>query len=246
MRRSGESIQLRQLTDLVTAAFTLCLLDRSLTNHSFDKIVRRAHRRAYKNAVKLVAKKGIGADNDETGHVVYHWQRSPGYLDKNGKPVPIPARGPAPSVEALFKQLGIQKNFETALLHLRKFRQVRVTKAGLYYPKSEATIYPRLTPEVIEMLTQTMNRLVETVLKNTSPRRKGSLPLVERRAFVPDLPLTELPEFKRFVREQAGGLVETVNEWLEGKRGRSPRKPNSPGRVAAGLHTFAFFEDGRK
>jgi len=234
------------MTHLFTAVFTLCLLDRSLTKPALGRIIREAHERAQRNAEKFSPKQRARVDHDAIGHVVYHWQRSPAYLDKDGKPIPIPALGPAPSVEALFKQLKIARKFRTALPHLREFRQVRVTKKGLYQPRSEATIYPKLTPEVVELLTLTMNRLVATVLKNTSPRRKNSMPLVERVAFVPDLPLAQLPEFKRFVREQAAGMVETVNEWLESRRGRSARKPDAPGRATAGLHAFAFVENKKR
>lgn len=246
MKQSRKSTQHKQLTLLFGAVFTLCLLDRTLTKRSLDKIVSDANERARLNAASLAAKQPVPVDFDMIGHVVYHWQRTPNYLDKKGKPFPIPAYGPAPSVEALFKHLKVRSKFKTAFPRFREYRRVRVTKEGLYYPRSEATIFPTLTPEVVELLTQTINRLVATILHNTSERRKNSIRLIERVALVPDLPQTKLPEFKRFVREQAGGMVETVNEWLESRRGRSARRPDAPGRVAAGIHTFAFFEKRKR
>jgi hypothetical protein len=117
-----------------------------------------------------------------------------------------------------------------------------MTKNGLYYPRAEATIIPTLTPEVVESLTKTINRLVETVLGNTGSRRKSNSRLIERVAIVPDLPNSMLEEFRQFVRIQAGSLIETVNEWLESRRGDSARKLNTPGRSTAGLHAFAFID----
>jgi hypothetical protein len=249
-RNQGENLMIdasdplrhKHLSLLLGAVFTLCLLDRTLTKRSLNQIVRAANQRAMRNAAKLAAKQREPVDHDVIGHVVYHWQRSPNYLDKDGKPFPIPARGPAPSVEALFRKLKVHGKFKTALPQLREFRRVRITRNGLYYPKAEATIIPTLTPEVVESLTQTINRLVATVLHNTSARQKKSNRLIERMALVPDLPQSLLPEFKRFAREQAGSMIEIVNEWLECRRGRSARRPNAPGRIAAGLHAFAFLE----
>jgi hypothetical protein len=231
-----------ELTLLLSAVLTLCLLDSTLTKRSLERIIRSAHRRAQRNAARLDAKRRSPVDHDVIGHVVYHWQRAPNYLDSDGNPFPIPAKGPAPSVEALFRKLKVHSKFKVALPQLRALRRVRVTRDGLYCPKAEATIIPTLTPEVVESLAQTINRLVATVLHNTSVRRKKSSKLIERVAFVPDLPRALLPEFKKFAREQAGCMIETINEWLETRRGRSARKPRAPGRTTTGLHAFAFVE----
>lgn len=233
----------KQLLLLLSAVFTICLLDRTLTKRALSKIVSDASQRAERKAGKLKVTERPRVDYDLIGHVVFHWQRAANYLDKDGKPFPIPARGPAPSIEALFRKLKIQRKFETALPQLREYRRVRVTKRGLYYPNSaEATISQRLTPELVESMTQTINRLVATVLHNTSVRQKKSNKLIERVAVVPDLPLSMLPEFRRFAREQAGCMIELANEWLETRRGRFARRPNAPGTVSAGLHAFAFIE----
>jgi len=242
MAKKSNSEQQDRLVKLFCAVFTLCLLDKQLTRQQLDDIVRAANRSARRNAAKLVAKRQSPVDHDAIALVIYHWQRSPNYLDESGNPIPIPARGPAPSIEALFKKLKVERKFRTGLVHLRQLRRVGVTRRGLYYPRSEATIIPTLTPEVVESLTQTINRLIATVLQNTSIRRKGALRLLERVAVVPDLPRSKLPEFKRFVREQAGGLIETVNDWLESRRGNLARRPNAPGRLTAGLHAFAFVD----
>lgn len=242
MKRNEDSERNKRLVQLFSAVFTLCLLDKTLTENELRKIVMVANDRARRSALKLSTKRRTPVDHDTIALVVYHWQRSPSYLDKNGHPIPIPARGPAPSIEALFKKLKVGRKFRVGLRHLRALNRVRVTKSGLYYPRSEATIIPTLTPEVVESLTQTINRLVATVLRNTSMRDKDAVRLIERIAFVPDLPSPKLPEFKRFVRDQAGGLIETVNDWLESRRGNAARKPKSPQRITAGLHAFAFVD----
>jgi len=236
----------KHLARLLSAVLTVCLMDGLLTKGALEKIVVQAKLQARRNAARLQFKHGVPVDLDVIGHVIYRWQRSPKYLDANGKPFPIPSHGPAPSVEALFKQLKVSNKFSASLPQLRKYKRVRVTKSGLYSPTSETTIMPALTPEVVVALTQTINRLVTTVLQNTSVRRKNVLRLIERSTWVPDLPSEKLPEFKQFVLEQAGGMLETVNDWLETRRGSAARTPKAPGRFEVGLHAFAFVEKHSK
>ena len=242
MKTKNGSARQEQLTLLLSAVFTLFLLDRTITKRLLGQIISAANSRAERNEARLMPKSSVPVDHDVIGHVVYHWQRSPKYLDKDGRPFPIPAYGPAPSVEALFRRLGVATKFTSALPQLKQLRRVRVTRNGLYYPREEATIIPTLTPEVVESLTSTINRLIATVLHNTKPRLSKQNRLIERIAFVPDLPSSMLPEFKQFTREQAGAMIETINEWLESRRGHSPRRPYAPGRIVAGLHAFAFVE----
>jgi hypothetical protein len=105
-------------------------------------------------------------------------------------------------------------------------------------------IMPTLTPEFFDAVAQTIQRLIATVLGNTSPSSSKSSRLVERMTFVPDLPRHEIPEFRRFALDQAATLVNTMDDWLESRR--SPRKLRSRNKsrgVSAGLHVFAFIDD---
>jgi uncharacterized protein DUF6502 len=246
MTEARSSDQHKKLECLLGAVFTVCSLDRTLSKSKFDLIIRDARALALVEASRLQPKRRLTIDYDLIGHVIYLWQRSPLYLNENGKPFPIPARGPAPSIEALFKQLRATNRFRSHLTHLQKLRRIQKTRTNRFVPRLAATIIPTLTPEVLESLTQTIHNLVATVLQNTSTKGNSSLRLIERAAFVPDLPMKQVEEFKEFARAQAGGLLETVNDWLEGQRGRAARKPNAPRRVAAGLHVFAFVKKQAK
>jgi len=76
---------------------------------------------------------------------------------------------------------------------------------------------------------------------------KKSIRLIERVTLVPDLPSREVAEFKLFAREQGGALINTMNDWLERRRGEDiPRKTKSAGRLTAGMHVFAFVENNSK
>jgi hypothetical protein len=240
------SNQQKKLKQLFHAVFMLCSLDQSLESSTLDELIRAARARARRDVKRFGPKRPISVDYDLIGHIIYRWQRLPDYLDEYGKPIPIPVKGPAPSVEALFRKFKVaRKQYAPLLNHFRKFRRVRVTRNGRYIPQFEATIIPTLTPEVVESLTQTINNLLGTVLYNTSSKQPKSARFIERATVVPDLPIAKVQEFRLFAREQAGGLLKTIDDWLENQRGRAPRRSRAPGRVSAGLHVFAFVNKQR-
>lgn len=229
--------------ELLTAIFTLCLLDETLSSQTLEKLVVDARHAAQEKVAELKPSGKGTIDFDALGHVIYLWQRSSKYLDETGVPLSIKARGPAPSVEALFREIDRQDYFELGLKHLRQVGRARRTRTGLYRPYHEVTILQKLRPELLEVLVQTINRVVATVLHNTSMKQKNAVRLVERMTAVPDLPSHQVESFKLFAREQGGALINTMNDWLERHRGDAKARRTDVNHLTAGLHVFAFVED---
>lgn len=243
MKRSHSNTQDRKWRELLTAVFTLCALDSRLKEKTLDRLIADSRLRAVKRVADLRPKRRQTVDFDALGHVIYQWQRSPMYLDDEGKPLLIAARGPAPSIESLFREIERSDYFEPGLTHLKQVGRIRRVRGALYMPCEEVSIVPTLTPEMAEMLAQIVNRMLATVLHNTSMTRKSTIRLVERTTSVPDLPKRQLRLFKLFAKEQGGTLINTMNDWLERRRGESkPRRKNRAGHLTAGLHVFAFVE----
>jgi hypothetical protein len=236
-------LEQKQIRDLLTAVFTLCSLDSSLDKETMDQLIRFARAAAKKRIKLLRPNRRVMVDLDVLGHVIYIWQRTPSYLDDDGQPAAIPARGTAPSIQALFRDVRRANYFEQGLKHLIRFRRVRQVSKSRYLPCSEVTIVNGLTPEMVNLLNLTINRLVSTVLFNTSQSSSRNLRLVERVTSVPDLPVNQIRAFKEFAREQGGSLINTMNDWLESRRGaRKPRAIDRRRHVTAGLHVFSFVE----
>jgi hypothetical protein len=235
----------KQISDLLTAVFTVCSLDRSLDDPDLDRLIAASRRSAKRKVLKLRPDRKVLVDLDALGHVVYLWQRTPKYLTRDGNPKPIPARGPAPSIEALFRGVKRGGYFEQGFKHLVRVGRIRAAGSGNYLPCSEVSIVDGLTPEMVKLLSLTINRLVSTVLFNTSQNGSKSLKFIERITMVPDLPKGQVRNFKLFAREQGGALIDTMNEWLESRRGnRVARVVGKAGHVTAGLHVFSFVERG--
>lgn len=241
-----KSIERKRLKKLFEAVFTVCALQSTIGEAELSRIVKQARSRGRRRVVALARNRQTAVDFDALGLVVHRWQRSAKYLDEHGQPLPIPARGAAPSIEALFREIRKARYLNLGIKHLEQFRRVRRTKAGSFLPRDATTIVPTLTPELFEVLAQTIDRLVATVMYNTSLRRPTSIRLIERLTSVPDLPKQQLISFKKFAREQGAALIGTMNEWLESHRGkRKSRLEDTANRQTAGLHVFGFIEKGR-
>jgi hypothetical protein len=229
--------------ELLTAIFTLCRLDPTLAADELDSMIAQSLKKAEKRTAVLRPKKRGIIEQDALGLVVYRWQRSPSYLDEDGQPIKIPARGQAPSIEALFAEVGRSDYFKVGIKHLREVGRIKSAGRNLYLPCAEVSIFQNLSPELVELLAQTINRVVATVHHNTSIKDKKAIRLVERVTLVPDLPNREIAAFKLFAREQGGALINTMNDWLERRRGEHiPRITKSADRLTAGMHVFAFVE----
>ena len=240
-RRTGDSRH-EQKRALLTAILTLCYLDPAMNSEILSEIISSSRRAAERKVRILKPGRQSSVNLDALGHVVYHWQRSTKYLDDEGKPLKLPERGRR-SIEALFRETGHGDYFEHGIKHLQDVGRVKRTRHGTYVACAEVSIVPKLSPELVELLAQTINRVVATVLHNTSLKNKKSIRLVERVTMVPDLPQREILSFKKFAREQGGALIDTMNDWLERRRGMDVRRRvDDASRLTAGLHVFAFVE----
>src|SRR6185503_11361112 len=208
-----------------------------------DRLAAKSRGIALKRVTKLRRSKKGEIEFDVLGHVIYRWQRSPRYLAEDGNPQPIPVRGKAPSIQALFREINRRDYFELGFRHLQQLGRVHRTTKGLYLPRNEVTIVRKLRPELVDLLVQTINRVVATVLHNTSLKKKNAIRLIERVTLVPDLPDKEIETFKLFAREQGGALINTMNDWLERRRGEARARRSDGNYLTAGLHVFAFIEE---
>jgi len=233
---------------MLSAIFTLCLLNDEIDPSQLDELVRRSRSKASKRVQKLKPNRTKAMDLVLLGSVLHRWNRNPSYLDSDARPFPLRPRGPAPSVHALFRAEKRANAFAQGLNQMESAGLIRRTKSGHYLPCKDLILLHSLTPEMVGNLALSINRLIETLLQNTQTRRRKGTRLIERNALVPDLPSRYLEEFKTFSREQGAALVSTMNDWLENRRkGKSKAGwASNAATVSAGIHVFAFSESNAR
>lgn len=245
MSRHKASREHNDLRKILSAAFTLCLLNQDLKDDQLERLIVSAKAEARKKVRALGLNRTKSIDLVLLGSVLHRWNRNPKYLNEEARPFPIRASGRAPSIESLFRAERHNRHFKKGLKDLRRAGLVRRNQLGLYLPKNDSILLHTLTPEMVENLVLSINRLVATLLHNTSSSRRSEERFVERNALVTDLPKARLKEFIRFSREQGAALVATMNDWLENRRASDQRqtKRSKQRTVSAGIHVFAFSDE---
>jgi hypothetical protein len=166
------------------------------------------------------------------------WHRNRRYLTATGTPKPVPLRGPAPSVEGLIRLQRIKARASHVTQSLKTFHLIVARGDGLYTPASDVAVVAARDPLILQHAARALSTLLETVGQNVG-RAPNLPPLIERLAEVPDLPRKDVRAFRAFTQAQGRTFIRTVNDWLESRRARSPKK-RANRTVRAGIHTYAY------
>jgi hypothetical protein len=147
-------------------------------------------------------------------------------------------RGRAPSVEGLIRVQRIKERASSVIQSLRAFHLIVPCGGGLYLPASDVAVVATRDPITLQHAAHALSTLLETVGQNLGGT-PNLPPLIERVAEVPDLPRELVPAFRAFTLAQGRIFIRTINDWLEARRARSPKKGIN-GTVRAGIHTYAY------
>jgi hypothetical protein len=120
-------------------------------------------------------------------HVITHWHAEPAYLDPNGRPRPLPLRGPD-SVESLARLASPTVDAALMLSHLQRHQAIR-RRGKLWVPAGHSV---RFGPETLEQHLHglvVLRGLLGTLDRNAS-RRRGTRPFFERVAENANVPIS--------------------------------------------------------
>lgn len=223
--------------DILLAIFVFLLRDKGPSTD-----VRRIVMRQLEEAERLTsqARREAHTQSGVLGAVLHEWHRNRRYLDKNYLPLAIPLSGSAPSVAALVRSQEKGVNPDSVAKSMVKLQLIRKLAPDRYTPVGRVATIRKLSPALIEHVASSLERLLETVNFNTRGRDARNS-LIERTAFVHDLPAGETRAFRAFAQEQGSAFLANADEWLESRRAPKSSKAKSPV-IRAGIHVYAFEE----
>jgi hypothetical protein len=172
------------------------------------------------------------------GLVLDAWHRDRRYLTSKGKPRAVPLLGRVPSVEALIRTQGRHLDAIGMAHRIRSLELIRSCFGNRYRPIGDAALVSTYGPTVLHYVARCLTSLLDTVEHNIRgvPDR---LPLLERTAEVPTLPVEYLESFRKFSESQGSVFMRTINDWLETRRVRAP-VAGAHTAVRAGVHLYVF------
>ena len=186
-----------------------------------------------------VARRGAGRGDDTvTAAVLHRWHRDRDLLDADANPKPLRLYGPAPSVESIAKSERPSGSAKSIVTELVSLGLIRKASPGLFLPKARVATIGVLHPVLIEHVSQSLVRLLETVQSNTS-RAPDAAPLIERFTHIPDLPASLAGDFRNFSQEHGSAFLASVDDWLEARRARN-LKWKKGRTLSAGVHVYAY------
>jgi len=227
-----------EYTSEVTGALVQFLYSAGLEKKEIESRIRDAIRQL---PTTRLARKVSGIDAGTAsiiGSAFHRWFRSKAYIDRNGKPIPLPLLGRGKSVQSLISLEGGSARPEMVANELVRLRLVKKQSTGLYAPTALHSLIRRNHPYMFEYVAHSIVRFLHTVAENAKGV-DGSIPSIERYAQVSSIPASKVREFKDFSSQQGEALIDTINDWLEANRTTS-KAGRSTKSVQAGLHVFAY------
>src|SRR5581483_474041 len=92
-----------------------------LANYDMEEY-NAVHAAHFENALRTIAPRGHGThvDIDRAADLLSYWQQDSRYTDEGGKPLPLPVRGPEPSIESLCKRCGLDGPIQLTIRKLSR------------------------------------------------------------------------------------------------------------------------------
>ncbi len=141
------------------------------------------------------------------------WHQDARYTDTDGKPIDLPAEGPAPSFESLFAQYGGDVPLTAMLRELKSVGAVEA-RPGNRLRAAKRYYMPASTDHVaVDRSASVMEDIGDTVNFNLA-HQAGETTRFEGRATNNNLPRAAVPVFREYLESNALAFLEHADDWL--------------------------------
>ena len=196
---------------------------------------------------QLVATKDCAREEANSGVIsgaLHDWHRNAAYLDSDYQPRAIRLLRGSPSVATLIRAQDKNVDANRIAREMLRLGLLRKYSRDRYLPVARVATIRKISPALIEHVARSLERLLATVDFNVRGRARRTT-LIERTAFVHDLPREELKAFRAFAQRQGTAFLANADEWLESRR-VSRRATSGVPLVRAGIHVYAFEENAER
>lgn len=235
-RSDNPSDSLDVIVNEATERFVRVLVRRGAS----QRCIQRAFRRAWLRIPRGAVEDGRRASRElvDVGHVLTLWFDDPFYVDARGKPIPLPLRGPAPSLASLIQHLDPDLDPKRVLKILIRADAVRPI-GKRYAPRSRAVAFRGTGAPLYARNLRALLGLLRTIEHNNEPKDKVSS-WFEYVAENPRFPVSARGPFDATLREDAMTfLFNQDSRMLNQERRAKPGEPT----VRMGVGVFRFEEE---
>ncbi|MHB8816471.1 MAG: DUF6502 family protein [Steroidobacteraceae bacterium] len=169
LKRDGPNDSVDAVLDEAMQRFVRVLVRRGASRAT----VQRAFRRAWLGIPRRIAEQERRAARDliDVSHVLTLWFGDPFYVDARGDPLPLPLRGPAPSLASLVRHIAPTLNATKVLKCLMRVDAVRRI-GSRYAPRSRAVALRGTGAPLHTWNLRALLGMLRTLEHNTEPKDK--------------------------------------------------------------------------
>ena len=177
---------------------------------------------------------------EEMGMVMATWFALPRFLDQESRPAPLTLNGGRKSVAALVRASRVSMSTATAIEFMRRSPSVRILASESVIAIRPEFVLPNFE---IPRAALVIERYLDTLRRNSSPKRGGTILLLERNCHVPYVNLRNIKPILRDVKVRGSAFIKAVDGDIEGRRARG----TMPRRVSElSVHIFAWTRPSRR
>ena len=205
-----------------------------------QRAVQRSFRRAWLSVPRDAAEHNRRASREliDVGHVLTLWFGDPFYVDARGDPLPLPLRGPAPSLSCLIQHVDAKLDPKQVLKTLIRADAVRST-GSRYLPHSRAVAFRGTGAPLHARNLRALLGMLRTLEHNIEPKDKVA-PWFEYVAENPRFPVSAREPFDVGLREDAMTFLRNQDSrMLSHQRKAKPGEPT----VRMGVGVYRFEEE---
>jgi hypothetical protein len=224
------------MVDEATERFVGLLIRRGVS----QRTIQRAFRRAWLSVPRDAAEHSRRASREviDVGHVLTLWFGDPFYVNARGDPLPLPLRGPAPSLACLIQHVDPKLDPKGVLKTLIRADAVR--SVGIrYVPRTRAVAFRGTGAPLHARNLRALLGMLRTLEHNIEPKDKVP-PWFEYVAENPRFPVSARESYDVGLREDAMTFLRNQDSrMLSHQRKAKPGEPT----VRMGVGVYRFEEE---
>jgi hypothetical protein len=158
---------------------------------------------------------------EDMGLVMSAWFSLPKFLDQESCPLPLTAsRGPR-SVLNLVRASRVKTSTKLAVELLRQSPSVRIDAHERFVALRRTFVLPEIE---VPRAALVIERYLDTLRRNSSARKDGTILLLERNCHVPDMDLRRIAPILRDIKGRGAAFIDSVDGDIEAHRIRRPKR----------------------
>jgi len=235
-KTGGPVGSLDAVVDEATERFVRVLVLRGTSRRN----VQRAFRRAWLRIPQRIAEheRRTSRDLNDVSHVLTLWFGDPFYVDARGDPLPLPLRGPAPSLASLIQHIDPALDARQVLKCLIRADAVRQV-GSRYAPRSRAVAFRGIGAPLHARNLRALLGMLRTLEHNNEPKDKVPA-WFEYVAENPRFPVSAREPFDVRFREDAMTFLHNQDSRMLSQERKT--KPGEP-IVRMGVGVYRFEEE---